>query len=29
MSIRLEVSNTAGQSVAALELKDVDVSGCY
>ncbi|MBC7645901.1 MAG: hypothetical protein H7095_02145 [Pseudopedobacter sp.] len=29
MSIRLEVSNTAGQSAAALELKDVDVSGCY
>jgi hypothetical protein len=29
MSIRLEVSNTAGQTPAALELKDVDVNGCY
>ena len=28
MFIRLKVSNTAGQS-AALELKVVDVSGCY
>ena len=29
MSIRLEVSNAAGQSAGALELKDMDVSGCY
>lgn len=29
MSIKLEVSNAAGQSAGALELKDVDVSGCY
>ena len=29
MFIKLEVSNTAGQSSGALELKDVDVSGCY
>ncbi len=29
LSIRLEVSNAAGQSAGALELKDVNVSGCY
>ena len=29
LSIKLEVSNAAGQSAGALELKDVDVSGCY